>query len=244
MNRPATIAIIPAFNEAGSICGVVTETLKHVDEVLVIDDGSNDKTAEEARRGGAKVIVHATNQGIGSSLRTGYAYCAQCKCDLVVQLDADGQHDPRFISSMIRHLIEGGYDVVTGSRFLNKEMSEYPLIRRTGIRLFSSLAGILSASRITDITSGFRVYRQPILRSIAEVKDRHWAVDQTLRSFKLGLRYSEFPVVMPLRRTGRSQFDPSTLLFYPLRMSRVLLRVVAERNKKHKPRSKRGFVET
>src|SRR3989442_7815306 len=108
MNNPKTVAIIPAFNEADSICGVVSETLKHVGEVVVIDDGSKDRTAEEAKRSGARLIKHATNQGIGSSLRDGYAYCAGSKCDLVVQLDADGQHDPRSILSMVQYLMRVG----------------------------------------------------------------------------------------------------------------------------------------
>src|SRR5690348_10840450 len=91
------IAIIPAFNEEHTVGRVVNKTLPFVNEVLVIDDGSSDATSKVAATAGANTVKHSINLGIGSSLRTGYNYCLSRSCDIVIQLDADGQHDPNFI---------------------------------------------------------------------------------------------------------------------------------------------------
>ena len=219
------IAIIPAYNEENSVGSVVKDASRFVDEILVVDDGSKDMTAKEAESAGATTIKHLSNSGIGSSLRTGYDYCLSKSCDIVVQLDADGQHDPQFVPLMINHMITNNLDIVTGSRFLGQRNDDYVLLRRAGIKVFSVLASSYGPARITDVTSGFRSYRSTALRLIGDVADRHWAFDQTLRALKLGLKYGEYPVLMPERNSGKSQFNAKTFFLYPIRMTGVALKV-------------------
>ena len=228
------IAIIPAYNEENSIRRIVKDASRFVDEILVVDDGSEDMTAKEAESAGAKTIRHLSNSGIGSSLRTGYSYCLSKPCDIVVQLDADGQHDPQFVPLMINHMITYNLDIVTGSRFLGERSEDHALLRRAGIKLFSVLASSYGSARITDVTSGFRAYRSAALRLIVDVADRHWAFDQTLRALKLGLKYGEYPVPMPKRNSGKSQFGARTFSLYPIRMTGVVLKVGLSRSQKDK----------
>lgn len=223
--RPRVIAIIPAYNEENSVGPIVKETSRFVDEVLVVDDGSKDKTGDEAESAGATTIKHPINSGIGSSLRSGYGYCLSNACDFIVQLDADGQHDPEFIPQMIDHLVRNDFDIVTGSRFLFPGSEDQVFLRRAGIKLFSVLASSFGSARITDVTSGFRVYRRSALKLIGDVANRHWAFDQTLRALKFGLKYGEYPVLMTKRQSGKSQFNAKTFLLYPPRMTRVMLKV-------------------
>jgi glycosyltransferase involved in cell wall biosynthesis len=225
MKRDDSIAaVIPAYNEESSIFSVVKDASHFVDEVVVIDDGSGDRTVELAAQAGAKVICHPSNLGIGSSLKTGYKYCLSRGYDLVVQLDADGQHDPRHIPQMVDYLVNNGKDIVTGSRFLEHRAPTSVPIRRIGIRFFSAVGSLLGSTRITDVTSGYRVYKSSALRLLWNVDDRHWAIGQTLQAVSLGLRYGEIPIQMQNRTQGSSQFDARTMILYPLRMSRVILK--------------------
>src|SRR3989442_1005704 len=219
------IAIIPAYNEENSVRRIVKDASRFVDEILVVDDGSEDMTAKEAESAGATTIKHHSNSGIGSSLRTGYGYCLSKPCDIVVQLDADRQHDPQFVPLMINHMITNNLDIVTGSRFLGQRNDDHALPRRAGIKLFSVLASSYGPARITDVTSGFRAYRTTALRLIGDVADRHWSFDQTLRALKLGLKYGEYPVLMPKRNSGKSQFSARTFFLYPPRMTGDVLKI-------------------
>src|SRR5437016_13216323 len=111
------IAIIPAYNEENSVRRIVKDTSCFVDEIVVVDDGSEDMTAKEAESAGAKTIRHPSNSGIGRSRRTGYGYCLSKPCDMGVQLDADGQHEPQCVPLMIKPRIANNPDIGTGSRF-------------------------------------------------------------------------------------------------------------------------------
>ena len=225
-------AIIPAHNEADTISQIVRDSRKFVDEVIVIDDCSSDETAEIAKSAGATVIKHVFNTGIGGALRTGYVYCLEQNFSTVVQLDADGQHDPKFIPFLLDALRLNNLDIVTGSRFLNKNHLSHSLVRRAGIQFFSKTVQFLTSKRVTDITSGYRVYNIKAIRELEDIDEKNWAVDQTLRAIKLGLKYQEVPVEMPLRQNGRSQFDFTTFTWYPFRMFRVILSIMLFRGKK------------
>ena len=209
---------------------VTKESLRYVDEVLVVDDGSTDRTVEMATLAGAEVISHSSNLGIGSSLKTGYKYGLRNGFDIIVQLDADGQHDPLFISPLIDYLTRNDLDLVTGSRFLGRDVENLALIRRAGIKFFSTLTGLLASSRITDITSGFRAYRSSALKLVANIDDRHWAIGQTFLAIRLGLKYGELPIQMHNRTNGSSQFDTMTMILYPIRMSRVMIRIACQQS--------------
>lgn len=219
-----TIAVVPAYNESETIGPVVRETLEHVDDVVVIDDGSDDETADIARQNGATVVQHVINTGVGGALRTGYRYAMKKGFDIIVQIDADGQHDPDYIP-MILEAIEDR-DMVIGSRYLNESFEQYSLVRKVGIQFFTRAVNLLGGTDITDVTSGFRAYRVESLQEIIHESDDHWAVEQTLEAARKGQQISELSVEMPTREEGESQFSLETFVMYPLRMMDIIVRVL------------------
>ena len=219
-----TVAVVPAYNEADTVGSVVRDTAEYVDEVVVVDDGSSDGTPALARDAGATVVEHAFNTGVGGAVRTGYRYAIEAGYDFVVQVDADGQHDPAEIPELLAAAED--CDMVIGSRYRDGSIEQYPFVRRAGIRFFTGVVNTLGGVAVTDVTSGFRVYRVSMLRNILHQRDAHWAVEQTLDAARQGYRIREVSAEMPTREEGESQFDLGTFLLYPLRMTDVVLRVV------------------
>lgn len=218
-----SIVVVPAYNESETVGQVVADALEHVDHVVVVDDGSNDDTADVAEEHGATVIEHVINTGIGGALRTGYRYAIEHGYDVVVQVDADGQHDPRYIPDLLDKI--DTHDMVIGSRYLNDSYKEYSFVRKTGITFFTRAVNVLGGVDITDVTSGFRAYRIDALESIIHQSDNHWAVEQTLEAARRDLSITELSVEMPTRDEGESQFSLDTFLMYPFRMLNVMVRV-------------------
>jgi len=158
---------VPAFNEEGRVGDVVRdvrETLPEAD-VVVIDDGSADGTAAEARAAGATVISLPINSGYGTALQTGYKFAVRRGYALVGQIDADGQHQGRYLREMLDALEQQRADVVIGSRFLGNDGHYRPsAARKVGIALFSRIASLVTRQHITDPTSGFQVMRVQVAR--------------------------------------------------------------------------------
>ncbi|WP_435079994.1 glycosyltransferase family 2 protein [Halococcus sp. AFM35] len=167
------------------------------------------------------------NTGVGGALRTGYRYAIREDYEYVIQVDGDGQHDPSYIPDLLDAATE--HDMVIGSRYLNESYERYPWIRRLGIRFFTSLINRLGGIEITDVTSGYRVYRGAVLEQIIHRTDTHWAIEQTLDAAKQNLRIKEVSVEMPVRETGQSHLTPDLLFVYPLRMADTILRVMVFR---------------
>jgi glycosyltransferase involved in cell wall biosynthesis len=222
-----TVAVIPAHNEVETIGRVVDETRRRAEEVVVVDDASTDGTVAAARNHGASVLEHTINTGVGGALRTGYRYAIRNDYEFVIQVDGDGQHDPAYIPDLLDAATE--HDMVIGSRYLNESYERYPWIRRLGIRFFTSLINRLGGIEITDVTSGYRVYRVGALERIIHRTDTHWAIEQTLDAAKQNLQIKEVSVEMPVRETGRSHLTPDALFVYPLRMADAILRVIVFR---------------
>ncbi len=158
---------VPAFNEQGRVGDVVRDvrsTLPDAD-VVVIDDGSADETAAEARAAGATVIRLPLNSGYGTALQTGYKYAVRNGYAVIGQIDADGQHQARYLREMLDALDEQNADVVIGSRFLGRDGHYRPsAARKVGIALFSRIASLVTRQRITDPTSGFQAMRVDVAR--------------------------------------------------------------------------------
>ncbi len=153
-----TIAIVPARNEAECIGGVVAG-IKAFDasfEVLVVDDGSTDRTAALARRSGARVVSLPFNLGIGGAVQTGFKLAYDEGFDVVVRLDGDGQHIAEELPKLITPIREGAADIVVGSRFAGATEYRPPFARRMGIKLFAGVVSLLTRQRVTDTTSGFQ----------------------------------------------------------------------------------------
>lgn len=198
------VACIPAYNEEHTIAKVLIESSKHVDKILVCDDGSKDMTSEIAQHLGAKVFRHPQNMGKGAALKTLFEVCKSLKPDAVVTLDADWQHDAKEIPKLVEPIVKGVADVVIGSRFLNSDENT-PNYRKVGHRIINSLFKQASGSKVSDTQSGFRAYSKQALK-IIELKADGIETDSEilLDATKKGLRVIEIPI------TIRYEGDTST----------------------------------
>jgi glycosyltransferase involved in cell wall biosynthesis len=193
------VLIIPAFNEGTRLRGVL-DAVARADtgcEVVLVDDGSRDDTAAVAARCGATVLRHPFNLGYGAALQTGYKYALECRASLVVQMDADGQHDPADVPGLVSGIRDGVYDLVVGSRFLETGGYRMGVLRSIGRELFSWLAR-LAGLRVSDPTSGFQAMNRRVLEVYAEdfFPADYPDVDVLLTAFRNGLRVGEHPVRM------------------------------------------------
>ena len=150
--------ILPAYNEEVSIGSMVLLTSLYADNVVVVDDGSSDRTSDVARRAGADVVLHKTNKGKGEALKTGFTAAANLGADIIVTMDSDGQHNPADIPKLVAPILEGSADMVNGSRYLNGLRRNTPFYRRVGQAILDSFTNINSGLKITDSQSGFRAF--------------------------------------------------------------------------------------
>ena len=150
--------ILPAYNEEVSIGSIVLLTRFYADKVIVVDDGSLDRTAEIAKKAGAEVVVHKANMGKGGALKTGFKAAVEMGADVIVTMDSDGQHNPADIPKLIAPIIEGDADIVNGSRYLNGLGKNTPIYRRVGQTVLDRVTDISSGVKITDSQSGFRAF--------------------------------------------------------------------------------------
>ncbi|MBN1162042.1 MAG: glycosyltransferase [Dehalococcoidales bacterium] len=160
---PKIIAGMPAYNEGKYIGTLVLQTRQHVDEVIVVDDGSTDATAEIAELAGARVIKHETNLGYGAAIQSIFAEAKKLDPDVLVILDADAQHSPKEIPNLVKSVIDG-YDCVIGSRHEHGE--KIPLYRRVGQRVILRSVKALSADKLTDSECGFRAFSRKAVQTL------------------------------------------------------------------------------
>jgi glycosyltransferase involved in cell wall biosynthesis len=159
-----TVALIPALNAERTIAGVVAEARRHVEPVLVVDDGSSDATGEAARSAGATVLRHAVNRGKGGALKTGFAWALENGFEAVITLDADGQHLPTEIPKFVSAWEETDADLIIGGR---SHLFQQMLPRRRVANRFSAWCiAKCSGARVSDSQSGFRLYSARLLRAI------------------------------------------------------------------------------
>ena len=176
--QPRVIAAIPAYNEERHIAEVVGKTLRHVDQVYVIDDGSSDETAETARAAGAEVIRHQTNMGKGEAVNTAFNLAREIRPLVMVLLDGDNQHDPDEIPALINSVLKNKCDMVVGSRFLRR--NEIPAYRMLGQHVLTLTTNIGSGIKLTDSQSGFRAFS---LRAIDQMyfKEKGLSVESEMQ---------------------------------------------------------------
>ncbi len=216
------LVVIPALNEEEQIATVVEQVKEQVPEaqILVVNDGSSDRTEQRALACGAKVISHPFNMGYGVALQTGYKYARKYDFDYVLQMDGDGQHDPQYLRTLLAEVKEGKVDVVIGSRFLREGGYHVPLLRRMGMLLFGFIAGQLSGQKITDPTSGY----QALGRRAIEFYTRdafpgdYPDADVLVMLHRAGLRMQEVPVAMRPNSNGRSMHNGLKPLYYIYKM--------------------------
>jgi glycosyltransferase involved in cell wall biosynthesis len=206
------LVVVPAWNEQASIAKVISELKTRGFDVLVVDDGSTDKTSSIASQSGAITIRLPFNLGVGGALRCGFKYAVKHGYDAVVQCDADGQHPVDHIDLLISTATEGKFHMVIGSRFLNDEgLMELSLIRRLAMRILSRSASRASKTLITDATSGFRVIATPLLNELAEKLPAYYLGDTyeaLVSSGRAGYRIREIPAPLMEREHGKSSAHP------------------------------------
>ncbi len=225
---PGKLAIVPAHNEAGAVGATVAEIRRWAPgfDVLVVDDGSTDATAARARAAGATVLVLPFNLGIGGAMQAGYLYARERGYGVAVQVDGDGQHDPRFIKDLLSRLeSDPALNMVTGSRFLDPDSDGYrsSAARRVGIRVFSWVVSLITRQRVTDPTSGFRMTdRRGIELFARDYPHDYPEIEAILVMHAHRLNSCEIPVVMRARTSGSSAISSSQSIYY---MAKVLLAV-------------------
>lgn len=211
-----TLIIIPAYNEAKSIGSLIRELKKEGPaDILVVNDGSTDDTEEVVRRSDVSCISLPVNLGIGGAVQTGFRYAHEKLYPLALQVDGDGQHDPRQIELLIRPILQDQADVVIGSRFIQKTEFRPSLHRRMGIRFLQFLSRLLTGQAVTDCTSGFRAYNEKAISYLAY----RYAVDfpepeAVVSLLKKGFRILEVPVAMRSRAAGRSSISGWKSIYY------------------------------
>ena len=193
---PKVVVCIPAYNEAKYIGIIVQHALKHANEVIVCDDGSSDNTTMLAKEAGAIVVNHPKNRGYGMSIRTLFHKALERKADIIVTIDADGQHDPAQIPTIIEPILKNGFDIVIGSRFIdNKYELRIPFYRSFGIKTITKFTKQASYRNLTDAQSGFRGYKRHAIETMNLAEDgMQISTEILLRAGSNKLTVTEVPV--------------------------------------------------
>lgn len=206
------LIVIPAFNEEATIGTLLQEirTLYSGFDILVVNDHSGDRTAEVVRGTPEIMIVDLPrNMGIGGAVQTGFIYAARNQYAFVVQLDADGQHQPADIGRLLEPLVKNDTDVVIGSRFCNGKSSyRAGIARRTGIRIIAFFCWLLTGKKVKDCTSGFRAYNREAIQFLSEYYPIDYPEPEAvIMLIRNRFRISEIPVCMRRRQAGKSSIS-------------------------------------
>lgn len=218
-----TVVIIPAYNEEQAIGDLISGIQAFVGDsadIVVINDGSCDNTADIARQAGAVVISHSLNMGYGTTIQTGYKYAYIMGYDYLVQVDGDGQHDPANIPRLLEPVMNGVADLALGSRFLDADSYNPPLIRRAGMYFFGSMVSKLIGNRISDPTSGYQAMNQSVIAFLTadSFPCDYPDADVLLMLGLSGFKINEVPVRMYANSTGKTMHSGLKPLYYVFKM--------------------------
>lgn len=231
MDNPRVLVIIPAYNEEEVISAVIRKIKRHTDlemtvglDLIVINDGSRDSTAQKALNEGVRVVTLPFNLGIGGAMQTGYIYARDNNYDIAVQVDADGQHDPSYLNNLFNALKEVKCDMVIGSRYVETTSYKSRMSRRMGMIFFSWLVSLLTGQKVKDTTSGFRAVNRKVIEYFANSYPADYPeVDVLVRLHKKNFKIHEVPVEMQERQGGSSSITPLKSIYYMVKVSIALL---------------------
>ena len=203
--------VIPAYNESANIAHVIGALPARVQglemHAIVVDDGSSDGTTDAARAAGASAVSLPLNRGQGAALRTGYRLALATGAEIVVTMDADGQHQPSELSRLVKPIVDDEADVVNGSRVLG-QADRNAAARELGIKVFAQLLSLLTWSRVTDPACGYRAVRTTALRNLEFRQDQFHNSEFIVEASKKHLRSVEVPVTVTNRLSGQSKKPP------------------------------------
>ncbi len=223
------LVIIPCYNEQESIERVV-ENLKDkapFADYLIINDCSTDNSEKILHDNKMNYISNPVNLGIGGGVQAGYLYAKQNDYDIAVQMDGDGQHDPKYLADVCRPVIDGIVDMAIGSRFIKKEGFQSSFMRRLGINIISFLIKILTGKKVYDVTSGYRACNRKLIDYFADnYADDYPEPEAIMKCVMNGFNVGEVPVIMEERHGGVSSIRSFKSAYY---MIKVCLALIVDR---------------
>lgn len=221
-----SIVIIPAYNEEKNIEKTVEDIRQNAPEFdyVIVNDCSKDDTLKVCTDKGMHVLNLPINLGIGGAVQTGYLYAYKNGYDFAVQFDGDGQHDAKFLHEMRDYIAEHKFNMLIGSRFIEKEGFQSSGLRRFGIRYFSTLIKLLTRTRITDPTSGMRMVDREVIEIYANSYPKDYPEPESVVAIlNMGKTVGEYPVVMRERTGGVSSISPLRSVYYMVKVTLAIL---------------------
>ena len=226
MSATRVLIAVPAFNEAATIAGLIGRIRGALPEhdLLVVNDGSRDATQTILAEQGVATARHLCNLGYGRAIQTALLYAARQGYDVLVTVDADGQHHPEQIRDMLDALATNGWDMCLGSRYVaQRGYGGTPFGRRAGMLTFSLLVGLITGQRIWDTTSGLRVLARSTFDSLVRWHFVDFHAETIVYLMRLGYRVGEHPITVAERRHGRSMYSFGSAFKYPLKTLLMVL---------------------
>lgn len=224
-NNLKTLVIMPAYNEEKTIANTVMNLQKEAPDVdyIIINDCSKDNTLNICKEKNFNVINLPINLGIGGAVQTGYKYAYENNYDIAIQMDSDGQHDPKYIKDMVTKISEGN-NFVIASRFIDNKGFQSTWIRRLGINLYSTIIKIFTKKVIKDTTSGFRAADKKIIKMFALNYPVDYPEPETNAIIaKKQYKFVEIPVEMKNREGGKSSITPTKSIYYAVKVGLAVM---------------------
>ena len=220
------LIIIPAYNEAQSIGTVIDNIRSHAPwaDIVVVNDGSRDATAQIAEARGAFVLNLPYNLGIGGAVQTGYKFAAEMGYDIAVQVDGDGQHPADMIPGLVAAVKNDEADMVIGSRYVENSEREPSLPRSLGKWILATIISLLTGQRITDSSSGFRAANRKVIHLLARMYPRDYPEPESVALLlHEKLRIKEVPVQMNQRHAGESSITLWNGIYYVIKATLAIM---------------------
>ncbi|MGD8253309.1 MAG: glycosyltransferase family 2 protein [Syntrophobacterales bacterium] len=229
-----TLIIIPAYNEEGSVARVIENIRRDVPDadILVVNDGSRDRTARQARESGAMVMNLPYNMGIGSAVQSGFLFAKEKGYHCAVQVDGDGQHPPSEIPRLLEAL-DNGVDMAIGSRFVQPTGYRPTFTRSLGIKVFSFFVSLIVGKKVYDTTSGFRATSRRAVLLLTETYPHDYPeVEALITLHRNGMKFMEIPVEMNSRQAGKSSIGAKNAVYYMLKVTLAIFVAIIKRRQR------------
>lgn len=221
--------VIPVFNEENTIAAVIRDIPKYVDDIIVIDDGSSDRSAEKAEKAGAQVVKHPKNRGVGATFQTGLTTAVALNPDILINIDADGQFDPQDMHKLLDPIVEKRGDFVTASRFMDpNDRPDSSHLKLWGNKLMSVLVSKISGQKFHDVSCGFRAYsREALLR--LNIFGAFTYTHETFLDFSIkNIPIVEVPITLKGPRTYGKSKVASNLFAYAFKTMKIIMKTLRD----------------